>query len=210
MNQTPKHCHFQCLPPVRYLVCSALKADTFKPTCYVLETYIRSHVFGIDARSWARLSRHLWLLCMHASEADTSCMILSHPSGCDSTFSACHANESRACDHLPLQFSCQISTVCMGRACAADAGPSLPPLQAHRNRTAFSTLKRAPSSPLDGLRDTMFSVELGARSCNLLRYAPHLSPTARKSRDPTQSPRLATGQTFSVSSRTAFCSQMSP
>ena len=83
----------------------------------------------------------------------------------------------------------------MHHACAAAAGPSLIPLQAHPNLTTFSTLKSAPStlksapsSPLQGLRATIFSVELGARSCNLLGCPPHLSPTAQKSRDPTQSP----------------------
>ena len=39
---------------------------------------------------------------------------------------------------------------------------------------------------------------------------PHVSPTARELGDPTQSPRPATGQTSSVSSRTALCSHMFP
>ena len=83
-------------------------------------------------------------------------------------------------------------------------------LQAPLSRTSFSTLKRAPSSPQQGLRATIFSVELGARSCNLLGRPPYLSPTARDSRDPTQPPKMVTGRTSSVSSRTAFCAPMCP
>ena len=63
---------------------------------------------------------------------------------------------------------------------AAQGGPS------------FSTLKSAPNSPVHGLRATIFSVELGARACNLLGCPLHWSPTARESRDLTQSSWLAT------------------
>ena len=88
--------------------------------------------------------------------------------------------------------------------------PGRPPPQAHLSPTSLSTLKSAPSSPLQGLRATIFSVELGARSCNLLGRPPYLSPTARDSRDPTQPPKMVTGRTSSVSSRTAFCAPMCP
>ena len=82
---------------------------------------------------------------------------------------------------------------------AADADPSSDEL-----------VPGTPSSRPQGLRATIFSVELGARSCNLPGCLPLLSPTARESRDPTLSPQLATGRTSSVSSRTASCSLTSP
>ena len=88
-------------------------------------------------------------------------------------------------------------------------GALVEPPQAHLSPTSFSTLKSAPSSPLQGLRATIFSVELGARSCNLPWCPPPLSPTARELRVQTQSPQLVTGRTSSVSSRTASFSPMS-
>ena len=93
------------------------------------------------------------------------------------------------------------------------AGPWLIPFQVHLSRTSFSTLKSAPSSPLHGLHATIFSVELCARSYNLLGCPPHLIPTVRESRDPTLSPQLGDcvgSRTSSVSPRTACGSPMSP
>ena len=89
-------------------------------------------------------------------------------------------------------------------------GALVDPLQAHPSWTSFSTLKKAHSSPPHGLRTTMLSVELGARSCNPLGCPPHLSPTAQESRDPTHSPQLVTGRTLPVSFRTVFSFQMAP
>ena len=74
----------------------------------------------------------------------------------------------------------------------------------------FQHAQKCPSSPLQGLRATIFSVELGSRSCNLPGCPPPLSPTAREWRDQTRSPQLVTGRTSSVSSRTASYSPMSP
>ena len=121
----------------------------------------------------------------------------------------CLSATVRSATRFSFDWGC-LPAPCMRRACAAAAGPSLTPLRAHPSRTSFSTLKSDPSSPAHRLRATMLSVELGARSCDLLGCPPHLRPTARKLRGQTRSPRLATGQTSSVSSRTAFCSPMSP
>ena len=87
----------------------------------------------------------------------------------------------RSTTHSSFDWSCPPAP-CIRPVCAAPAGPSWTlrlPLQAHPNRTYFSTLKSAPSSPVQGLRATTFSVELGARLCNLLGCPPHLSATAQ-------------------------------
>ena len=91
--------------------------------------------------------------------------------------------------------------------CGCRALAMVDPLQAHP--TSFSTLKSAPRSPPHGLRATIFSVGLDARSCNPLGCPPPLSPTARELPDPTQSPRLVTGRISCEPCWIVFCSPMS-
>jgi hypothetical protein len=92
-------------------------------------------------------------------------------------------NASHACIHVhPM--------------CVVAVGPLWTPPPDLLRQISSSTLRNAPNLPSHGLRATIFSVELGAKSCDQQGFPPRLSRTARKLPVHGQSLLQVIGQTF--------------